>query len=121
MTPRPFYEFPYPDRAVPRGAAALGPVAGSRRRCCAASPSSCDALAALGLFAVVAARWGSSATGVLAAVFALAFPLMTQSVSTANLTNVFAQSCFSLAIAWIGWSLAPRRTVIAFVGARPCS
>jgi hypothetical protein len=34
-------------------------------------------------------------------------------VSTANLTYVFAQSCFSLAVAWMGWSLSSKFPAVA--------
>jgi hypothetical protein len=116
VTPRPFYEFPYPvglyvaaqpfwnqtsDRVILLRAVALA----------------ADALVALGLFAVVSARWGSAATGLLATAFALAVPVVVQGVSTANLTNVFAQSCFSLALGWIGWWLPSPHNRIAFAGA----
>jgi hypothetical protein len=123
VTPPPFYEFPYPvglyvvaqplwDR-VPNRVALLRGIA-----------LVADALVALGLFAVVAARRGahetrgprSAVTGVLAAALALAVPVITQSVSTANLTNVFAQSCFSLALVWIGWHLPSTRPWLAVAG-----
>ena len=115
ITPEPFYEFPYPvglyvlaqpfwdwvpDRvALLRGITLVA-----------------DALVALGLFAVVARRW-SERTGVLAAAIALAVPVVTESVATANLTNVFAQSCFSLALLWIAWHLTSPRIVLAAAGA----
>jgi hypothetical protein len=124
VTPRPFYEFPYPvglyvasqplwERVPDRVALLRGITLVA------------DALVALGLFAVVSARSASvdparrdaRAVGVLAAAVALAVPVVTQSVSTANLTNVFAQSCFSLAILWIGWHLPSRNVAIAAAGA----
>jgi hypothetical protein len=49
-------------------------------------------------------------------VYALAAPVVIQGVSTANLTNVFAQSCFSLAIIWVGWHLASKRVAVAAAG-----
>jgi hypothetical protein len=116
ITPQPFYEFPYPI-GLYVAAQPLWDVTPDRVVLLRALTLVMDGVVALGLFAVVAARWGSSGTGVLATVLALAFPLVTQSVSTANLSNVFAQSCFSAAVAWIGWCLAPRSAIVAFAGA----
>jgi len=115
VTPRPFYEFPYPvglyvasqplwDRFADRVALLRGITLVT------------DALVAVGLFAVVSARWGRPSTGVLAAVLALAIPVVIQSVSTANLTNVFAQSCFTLGILWIGWWLPSTQRPLAVAG-----
>jgi hypothetical protein len=115
ITPKPFYEFPYPiglylvaqpfwerfsDRVFLLRAIAL--VA--------------DGLVAFGLFAAVSARWQSRLAGVLATAIALALPVVTQTISTANLTNAFAQSCFSLAIVWIAWSLPSTRWLVAALG-----
>jgi hypothetical protein len=75
-----------------------------------------DGLVAFAVYAVVSRRWGHG-TGVLASTIALALPVVTQSVATANLTNVFAQSCFSLGVLWIAWHLASARIVVATAGA----
>ena len=108
VTPRPFYEFPYPVglyvAAKPLWDRFTDHVALLRGFTLVA-----DALVAIGLFAVVSARSGSTATGVLATALALAIPIVPQSISTANLTNVFAQSCFSLGILWVGWHLPSAR------------
>ena len=115
VTPEPFYEFPYPvglyvaagplwDRFTDRVALLRGLTLVT------------DAAVAIGLFAVVAARWASASTGVLAAALALAVPIVPQSVATANLTNVFAQSCFSLAVLWIGWHVPLPRRALAVTG-----
>ncbi len=115
VTPEPFYEFPYPvglyvaaqplwDRFTDRVALLRGITLVF------------DAFVALGLFAVVSGRWGER-VGLLALALALAFPVVTQSVATANLTNVFAQSCFSLAVLWIAWHLTSTRAIVATIGA----
>ena len=115
VTPEPFYEFPYPvglyvaaqplwDRFTDRVALLRGITL------------VLDAVVALGLFAVVSGRWGER-VGLLALALALAFPVVTQSVATANLTNVFAQSCFSLAVLWIAWHLTSTRAIVATIGA----
>jgi hypothetical protein len=115
VTPRPFYEFPYPVglyvAAEPLWDRFTNHVALLRGITLAA-----DALVAIGLFAVVSARSGSASTGVLATALALAIPVVPQSVSTANLTNVFAQSCFSLGILWVGWHLPSTRRALAVAG-----
>lgn len=114
VTPRPFYEFPYPIglylTAQPFWQAFPDRVTLLRGITFVA-----DALVAVALFAAVCGRWGA-ATGVLAAMLALTVPVVVQSVSTANLTNVFGQSLFSLAIAWIGWSLGARRALAGAAG-----
>ena len=114
ITPRPFFEFPYPIGlyltaqpfwdAVPDRVALLRGIT-----------LVTDALVALAVFGAVGVRWGA-ATGVMAAALALSVPVITQSISTANLTNVFGQSCFSLAVAWIGWHLFSGRVSIGAVG-----
>jgi len=115
VTPRPFYEFPYPVGlyvvAQPFWERFTDRVFLLRTIAFAA-----DGLVALGLFAVVTARWGTRLGGVLATLFALAVPVVTQTISTANLTNAFAQSCFSLALVWIGWWLPTTRWLVAALG-----
>jgi hypothetical protein len=104
ITPRPFFEFPYPIGLYVAAQPLWAQVA-DRVVLLRGITLFADALVAMALFAVISARWGSVSTGVLAAMFAVAVPVVTQSVSTANLTNVFAQSCFSLGVLWIGWRL----------------
>jgi hypothetical protein len=115
ITPRPFYEFPYPI-GLYVAAQPLWDRFSDRVALLRAMTLVADAVVAMGLFAAVSRRWGAG-TGVVAAGFALAVPIVTETVATANLTNVFAQSCFSLAIVWIGWHLASTRTVLAAAGA----
>jgi len=114
ITPRPFYEFPYPVglylaaqpfwNAVPDRVVLLRGIT-----------LVTDALVALALFAAAGVRWGA-ATGIIATAVAIGVPVVTQSISTANLTNVFGQSCFSLSVAWIGWHLSRRRALAGAVG-----
>jgi hypothetical protein len=111
VTPRPFYEFPYPIGLYVVAQPAWDSVA-DRVALLRVIALIADALVALALFAVVAMRWGPG-TGVVAAVFALAVPVVTQTISTANLTNAFAQSCFSLALLWIGSQLTTSRRWLA--------
>jgi hypothetical protein len=115
VTPRPFYEFPYPI-GLYVVAQPLWERFPDRVFLLRTITLVADGLVALGLFAVVSARWGSRLAGVLATVFALAVPVVTQTISTANLTNAFAQSCFSLAILWIGWFLPSPRWFLAAIG-----
>ncbi len=115
VTPRPFYEFPYPIGLY----LAAQPFWGAfpdRVMLLRGVTFVADALVALALFAAVAVRWGV-ATGIAATALAVAVPVITQSISTANLTNVFGQSCFSLAIAWIGWNLSGRHALAGAAGA----
>jgi hypothetical protein len=112
VTPRPFYEFPYPIglyvAAQPFWTHVDDRVALLRGITIAA-----DGLVAIAIFAAVAVRTGSRFTGLIAAALALAVPVVEQSISTANLTNVFGQSLFSLAVLWMGWRLRSRHTAIA--------
>ena len=112
VTPRPFYEFPYPI-GLYLAAQPFWDGFPDRVMLLRGITFVADAVVALALFAAVAVRWGV-ATGIAATALAVAVPVITQSISTANLTNVFGQSCFSLAIAWIGWHLSRRH---AFAGA----
>jgi hypothetical protein len=115
VTPRPFYEFPYPV-GLYLAAQPFWDLSADRVVLLRGLTIVADALAALMLFAAVAARWSSPRTAVLAVAMALSFPAVTQGVSTANLTNVFAQSCFSVAVAWIGWRLGRGGAAVSFAG-----
>jgi hypothetical protein len=115
ITPKPFYEFPYPV-GLYVVAQPFWERFGDRVFLLRAITLVADGLVALGLFAAVSARWGSRLAGVLATAIALAVPVVTQTISTANLTNAFAQSCFSLAIVWIAWYLPSPRWVLAGIG-----
>jgi hypothetical protein len=115
VTPRPFYEFPYPI-GLYVAAQPFWDLFADRVFLLRAVALAADALVALGLFAVALARREAPSTGTLTAMFALAAPVVIQGVSTANLTNVFAQSCFSLAIIWVGWHLASKRVAVAAAG-----
>ena len=117
VTPRPFYEFPYPIglyvAAQPFWTHVDDRVALLRGLAIAA-----DGLVAIAVFAAAAARTGSPVTAVAAAALALAVPVVEQSISTANLTNAFAQSLFSLAALWMGWQLrSPQRALAAAIAA----
>lgn len=117
VTPRPFYEFPYPI-GLYVAAQPFWTHVDDRVALLRAIAIAADGLVALAIFAAAAARTGSPSTGVMAAAFALAVPVVEQSISTANLTNVFGQSLFSLAVAWIGWQLrSSHRAVAAAVAA----
>ena len=116
VTPRPFFEFPYPIGLYVAAQPFWNQVS-DRVALLRAVTLAADALVALGLFAVVSARWGSASTGLLAAAFAIAVPVVIQGISTANLTNVFAQSCFSLALLWVGWWLPASQRGVALAGA----
>jgi hypothetical protein len=114
VTPRPFYEFPYPV-GLYVAAQPFWTVTADRVALLRGLTLVLDAFVALALFGVVSSRWGST-PGVLAAALASSFPVVVQGISTANLTNVFAQSWFSLAVAWIGWHLSSRRAIVAGLG-----
>jgi hypothetical protein len=114
ITPRPFYEFPYPV-GLYVAAAPMWEWVSDRVALLRGLTLVADAAVAVALFAVVAARW-SAVTGLLATVLALSVPIVMQGVSTANLTNVFAQSCFSLAFLWIAWHVPTSRWPLAAAG-----
>jgi hypothetical protein len=116
VTPRPFYEFPYPV-GLYVAAQPFWEQAGDRVFLLRVIALVADALVALALFSVVAARWTSPRTGLVAAGIALSVPVVVHGVSTANLTNIFAQSCFSLGILWIAWRLPSGATTLSVAGA----
>jgi len=115
VTPRPFYEFPYPI-ALYLAAQPFWDAFPDRVTLLRGITFVADALVAVALFAAAGVRWGAAA-GVIATALALSVPVITQSVSTANLTNVFGQSVFSLAVAWIGWHESSRRAAAGAAGA----
>ncbi len=115
VTPRPFYEFPYPI-ALYLAAQPFWDAFPDRVTLLRGITFVTDALVAVALFAAVGVRWGAAA-GMMATALALSVPVVTQSVSTANLTNVFGQSVFSLAVAWIGWHVSSRRAAAGAAGA----
>jgi hypothetical protein len=114
ITPRPFYEFPYPV-GLYLAAQPFWDAVPDRVMLLRGITLVTDALVALALFAAAGVRWGAAA-GVIVTAVAIAVPVVTQSVSTANLTNVFGQSCFSLSVAWIGCHLSGRRASVGAVG-----
>jgi hypothetical protein len=116
VTPRPFYEFPYPI-GLYVAAQPFWTHVDDRVALLRGIAIAVDGLVSIALFAAVTARWGSASTGLIAAALALAVPVVEQSISTANLTNVFAQSCFSLGVLWIAWRLRSPHRTLAAVGA----
>ncbi|HET7218238.1 MAG TPA: hypothetical protein VFJ02_09320, partial [Vicinamibacterales bacterium] len=116
VTPRPFYEFPYPI-GLYVAAQPFWTHVDDRVALLRGITIAVDGLVAMALFAAAATRRRSPLTGLIAAALALAVPVVEQSISTANLTNVFGQSLFSLAVLWIGWQLRSRRAAIAAAAA----
>ncbi len=108
MTPRPFYEFPYPIAlyvaALPFWS--LFPSDLDLVRLLRLVAMLADALAGLALFAAARRQWPSSRAPLFAAALYPFARAPFEAVSNSNLTNLFGQGVFSMAIAGIAFMAA---------------
>lgn len=116
ITPRPFFEFPYPPglyvTAMPAWDAYPDKL--DRARLLRMIVLAVDALATLALFAAVRRYWGAGPALIAAGLHQIV-PIGLHTVCTSNLTNAFAQSSFTFAVAlalwlmdrvpWLVWTL----------------
>ena len=124
ITPKPFFEFPYPVALYVFAQPFWNWFPGELDllRLLRAVNVVGDALAGVALYGAIHRQWGSRAMALSCAVmwpFATA-PL--QALSNANLTNLFGQSMFAVAVAGIAWmaaaqsmSLGAMAAVLAFL------
>jgi hypothetical protein len=118
ITPRPFFEFPYP---IALYVAALPfwtwfPSEAELVRLLRGLTLGADALVGLAIYAAARRQWNDRATALLCAALWPFARAPFQGLCNANLTNVFGQGFFGLAIGLIVWAAAGARTSAA--GAR---
>jgi hypothetical protein len=113
VTPRPFFEFPYPPGLYVAAMPLWDDVRDQpgRVRLLRVIALATDALAALALFAAVRRHWGAAA-GVTAAGLHQLVPIGLHTICTSNLTNAFAQSVFTLGIAVALWLVGKVKPVV---------
>jgi hypothetical protein len=106
LTPRPFFEFPYAPGlyVVAMPLWAYSPTETDRLILLRTTALVTDAVAALALFLVVRRFWGPG-PAILAAALCQLVPVGLHTACTANLTNVFGQSLFAVALLLACWSL----------------
>lgn len=113
LTPRPFYEFPYAPglyvAAMPFWTSF--PSESDRLILLRAIALIVDAVAALALFAVVRRFWGPHPAIVAAAIYQLV-PVGLHTICAANLTNVFGQGLFGIALLVGCWAVGRTRDVV---------
>jgi hypothetical protein len=118
VTPRPFFEFPYPVALFVAAQPFWQFFSGSKLELALLLRGlalAADALVGFALYAVARRQWGDGRTALLCAAlwpFA-AGPL--QAVSNANLTNVFGQGLFGVAMGGVAWIAAGGASAAAVV------
>jgi hypothetical protein len=101
ITPRPFFEFPYPPGLY----VAVAPLWQMFQsdiehvRLLRTAVIAAEGLLALAIYLVVFANWGSRLTAFLAAVISLLVPVGLYTICTSNLTNSFGQAMFGIGLA----------------------
>jgi hypothetical protein len=118
ITPQPFFEFPYPIAlylaAMPFWrffTAQLDQVLLLRSVTLAV-----HALAGIGLYAAVGRQWGDGRAALACAVLWMFARAPLEGMSNANLTNVFGQGVFAVAMAGVGWLSAGAASVVPLAG-----
>ena len=108
VTPKPFFEFPYPIAlyVFAQPFWTLFPAELDLLRLLRAVTIVADGLVGLALYGALVRQWGDRAAGLwAAALWPLARAPM-EALSNANLTNLFGQSAFSVALAGVAWLAA---------------
>jgi hypothetical protein len=118
ITPQPFFEFPYPI--------ALYVVAMPFWRFFTAEHDqvlllravtlAVHALAGLGIYAAVRRQWGDGRGALASAALWMFARAPLEGMSNANLTNVFGQGVFAVAMAGVGWLSAGAASVVPLAG-----
>jgi hypothetical protein len=118
ITPQPFFEFPYPIAlyvaAMPFWrffTAQLDQVLLLRGVTLAA-----HALVGIGLYAMVRRQWNDGRAALACAVLWMFARAPLEGMSNANLTNVFGQGVFGVAMAGVGWLSAGAVSVVPLAG-----
>ena len=108
VTPKPFFEFPYPVAlyVFAQPFWTLFPAELDLLRLLRAVTIVADGLVGLALYGALVRQWGDRAAGLwAAALWPLARAPM-EALSNANLTNLFGQSAFGVALAGMAWFAA---------------
>jgi hypothetical protein len=101
ITPRPFFEFPYPPGLY----VAVGPLWNAVRGdmqhvwLLRSAVLAAEAALAIAVYAVVFANWRNQLAAFLASVLVLLLPVGLYTICTSNLTNGFGQSMFGIGLA----------------------
>jgi hypothetical protein len=120
ITPRPFFEFPYPIAlyVTAQPLWRFFPSELDLVRLLRGLTLAADALVGLALYAAARRQWNDRVAALLCAVL---WPLARapfEGLSNANLTNVFGQGIFGVAMGLIAWTAAGKRTsVVAMLSA----
>jgi hypothetical protein len=118
VTPKPFFEFPYPIAlyviAQPFWQAFPGEL--DRLRLLRAIALVAEALVGVALYGAVRRQWADRTTALLCAALWPSALAPFQALCNANLTNAFGQSMCAVALAGVAWlSAVPRLSVQALV------
>ena len=118
ITPQPFFEFPYPVAlylvAMPFWrffTTDLGHVLLLRSVTLVA-----HALAGIGFYAAVRRQWSDGRAALVCATLWMLARAPLEGLSNANLTNVFGQGVFGVAMAGVGWLSAGAASVVSLAG-----
>ena len=118
ITPRPFFEFPYPPGLY----VAVAPLWRTFRlemehvRLLRSAAIVAEGLLALAIYGVVFANWRDRLTAFLASSISLLIPVGLYTICTSNLTNSFGQSLFGMGIAALLCAHLRRGWIFACVG-----
>lgn len=119
ITPRPFFEFPYPPGLY----VAVAPFWEmfhsdiEHVRLLRTAVIAAEGLLALAIYLVVFANWGNRLTAFLAAALSLLVPVGLYTICTSNLTNSFGQAMFGIGLAALLCAHLRRGGILAAVGA----
>jgi len=111
VTPRPFFEFPYAIAlyvtSMPLWSAFPSQL--DKVHLLRGIAIVADGSVALALYFLAARFWSSHRAGLAAAAIHVSIGTTTLALCTANLTNVFGQGIFGLAVAYLLWEAGDRR------------
>jgi hypothetical protein len=118
VTPRPFFEFPYPPGLY----VAVAPLWRTFPRemehvwLLRSAVIGAEGLLALAVYGVVLANWRDRLTAFLASSVSLVLPVGLYTICTSNLTNSFGQSLFGMGLAALLCAHLPRGWMFASIG-----
>lgn len=108
VTPKPFFEFPYPVAlyVFAQPFWTLFPAEIDLLRLLRAVTIVADGLVGFALYGALVRQWGDRAAGLWAATLWPLARAPMEALSNANLTNLFGQSAFGVALAGVAWFAA---------------
>jgi hypothetical protein len=115
ITPRPFFEFPYPIALYVAAQPfwRFFPTELDLVRLLRGLSLVADAMVGVALYAAARRQWSSRATALLCAALWPLAPAPFHALNNANLTNVFGQGLFGVAMGGLGWLAAGSRASVA--------